>query len=236
MNSIRSLVFYLGYYGSLVPHAILCVLVGIFMPIRVRYHYFLLWNAFSLWWLKITCGITCQVAGRENVPPAPFVILANHQSPWETLFLYREFLPVCAILKKELLRIPFFGWALRLLHPIAIDRSRKGRSLQQLLEQGKVNLNNGYSVLVFPEGTRVNPGVEKKYSAGGAELAIGAGKLILPVAHNAGLYWPAHRFIKHPGIIKVVIGQPIDPAGRKARDVIQEVETWIRQAVKEDCG
>lgn len=231
MLFIRSLVFYIGYYGVLVPHAILCVFIGIFLPMKTRYQYFLLWNAFSVWWLGFTCGIRLNVTGRENVPPAPFVILSNHQSPWETLFLYWEFLPVCAILKKELLNIPFFGWALRLLHPIAIDRSRRGKSLQQLLEQGREKLHAGISVLVFPEGTRVNPGVIKKYSAGGAELAITSGVSILPVAHNAGICWPAHGFIKKPGVIDVVIGQPIDPAGRIAKDVTREIEAWVRAAL-----
>lgn len=231
MKFIRSLLYYLGSYGVLVPHAMLCVLVGIFMPIRMRYRYFLVWNGFSLWWLEVTCGIRHEITGLDNVPPAPFVMLANHQSPWETLFLYWKFLPACAILKKELLNIPFFGWALRLLHPIAIDRSKKNLSLQQLLEQGRGKLDEGISVLVFPEGTRVSPGVVKKYSAGGAELAILAGKLIVPVAHNAGEFWPAHRILKHPGTIRVVIGKPIDPAGRTARDVIREVEEWIRCAL-----
>lgn len=231
MQFLRSLIFYIGYYGLLIPHALLCVLLGVFLPIKQRYRYFPLWNVFSVWWLKITCGIKYEVHGRENVPAGSLVILSNHQSPWETLYLYHAFLPVCAILKKELLNIPFFGWALRLLHPIAIDRSKKNKSLQQLLEQGKQNLDNGISVLVFPEGTRVAPGVHKKYSAGGAELAINAGRLILPVAHNAGHCWPAHKFIKQPGTIKVVIGKPIDPAGRTAKEAIAEVEDWIRKAL-----
>lgn len=231
MQFLRSLLFYLGYFVVLVPHAILCVILGIFMPLKMRYRYFLVWNAFCLWWLRITCGIKHEVIGMENVPPAPFVLLANHQSPWETLFLYWEFLPICAILKRELYKIPFFGWALRLLRPIAIDRSKRGKALQQLLEQGRENLDDGFSVLVFPEGTRVEPGSEKKYSAGGAELAIVSGRMIVPLAHNAGLFWPAHKFVKHAGTIRVVIGKPIDPTGRKARDVTREVEAWTRQAL-----
>lgn len=232
MKTLRSALFYFGYFATLLPHALICVIIGLFMPLRMRYRYFLLWNAFSIWWLRITCGVKWQVEGRENVPPAPFVLLSNHQSPWETLFLYWEFLPVCAILKKELLSIPFFGWALRLLKPVAIDRTRKNQALQQLLEQGKTNLDNGFSVLIFPEGTRVAPGVVKKYSAGGAELAAISGRLIVPLAHNAGLFWPAHKFNKHAGTIQVRIGKPIDPAGRSSKEVISEVEAWIRQAIQ----
>ena len=231
MKTLRSLIFYLGYFGALAPHAILCVLIGLFMPIGLRYRYFLVWNAYSLWWLGLTCRIKYQVSGEENVPPGPCIILANHQSAWETLFLYHHFLPLCAILKKQLLLIPFFGWALGMLEPIAIDRSKRGRALTQLLEQGKQRLDDGISVLVFPEGTRVAPGIEKKYSAGGAELAVSTGTQILPIAHNAGLFWPAHQLIKHPGTIQVVIGKPISPVGRNARELTCEVESWIRQAI-----
>lgn len=231
MALLRSLLFYLGYYGLLVPHALACVISGAFLPVKTRYRYFLAWNAFSLWWLKITCGVRYEISGQENIPAAPFVVLANHQSPWETLFLYWKFRPVCAVLKRELLRIPFFGWGLHLLNPIAIDRSKRGQALQQLLDQGRQRLAEGIGVLVFPEGTRVDPGLEKKYSAGGAELAILAGRQILPVAHNAGHCWPAHKLVKYAGTIRVVIGKPVDPAGRSAREVTREVESWIRQAV-----
>jgi len=231
MQLLRSLLFYIIYYGTLIPHALLCVFPGILLPVKYRYKYFLIWNAASVWLLSVICGVKFQVQGKDNVPSGAFVMIANHQSPWETLYLYYAFLPITAILKRELLKIPFFGWGLWLLEPIAIDRNKKGRALQQLLEQGKKKLEDGISILVFPEGTRVTPGIEKKYSAGGAELAISSGAPIVPVAHNAGLFWPAHKIIKHPGTIRVVIGEPINPTGRNAREVTQEVEAWIRQAI-----
>ncbi len=231
MMLLRSLFFYLGYYGYLIPHALLCIVSSPFLSIQSRYRYYLLWNAFTLWWFKITCGVKYDVSGKENIPNEVCVILANHQSPWETLFLYWEFRPVCAILKKELLNIPFFGWGLRLLNPIAIDRSKRNKSLQQLLDQGKNRLDEGISVLIFPEGTRVAPGVVKKFSAGGAELAIASGFPVIPVAHDAGHCWPAHKLVKHPGTVKVVIGKPINTSGRESRELIQEVEAWIRQAI-----
>jgi len=230
MQLIRSLLFYFGYFTVLVPHATLCVLLGFFIPVAWRYPYFLLWNAFVVWWLKVTCGVRYQITGKENVPPGTYVMVANHQSTWETLFLYWEFLPICAILKKELLNIPFFGWGLRLLKPIAIDRTMKSKALLQLKTQGRANLDAGRSVLVFPEGTRVAPGVEKRYSAGAAELAIAADKPIVPVAHNAGEFWPAHKLIKYPGTIQVVIGKPIYPDSKTAREITQEAEAWIRQS------
>ena len=231
MLFIRSLLFYLGAFCTLVPHSFLCVLIGAFLPLKTRYRYFVLWNVFSVWWLRITCGVRFQVHGANNVPPAPFVLLSNHQSPWETLYLYYAFAPLCAILKRELLVVPFFGWGLRLLAPIAIDRNRKTRALQQLLEQGKARLDDGISVLVFPEGTRVHPGAEKKYSPGGAELAITAGKMIVPLAHDAGSRWPARTFVKRPGVITVVIGKPIAPQGRRTRELTAEVERWTREVL-----
>ncbi len=198
---------------------------------KARYNYFLLWNAFILWWLKLSCSIKYEITGQHNIPSEAFVLISNHQSPWETLYFYWVFRPICATLKKELLMIPFFGWALKLLDPIAIDRSKKGRALQQVLDQGKVKLDSGISVLIFPEGTRVAPGMEKKFSAGGVQLAITSGRKILPIAHNAGLCWPAHKILKKAGTIRVVIGEPIDPAGRNPKELIGEIEAWIRKAI-----
>jgi 1-acyl-sn-glycerol-3-phosphate acyltransferase len=228
LMALRSALFYLGYGSTLIVHATLCVLVCWALPLHARYRFAMLWNRFAVWWLGVTCGVRYRISGLEHVPNTPFVLLANHQSPWETLFLYYYFMPICAILKRELLRIPFFGWALAILRPIAIDRS-KGRSARaSLLAEGPKRLQAGLSVLVFPEGTRTEVGQEKKYFTGGADLAIAAGALVLPVAHNAGLYWPARRFVKRPGIIDVVIGKPIPAAGREARELTAQVEGLIR--------
>ncbi len=231
LATLRSILFYLGYGPTLVIHASLCVLIGWALPLRPRYWFCTLWNRFAVWWLKITCGVHFRVTGIENIPAGPVVLLSNHQSPWETLFLYYYFVPICAILKRELLWIPFFGWALALLHPIAIDRS-KGRSARNnLLTEGPKRLQWGLSVLVFPEGTRTEVGQDKKYLTGGADMAIKAEALVLPVAHNAGLCWPAHKFAKRPGVIDVVIGKPIPAAGREPRELTEEVQAWIKQAL-----
>lgn len=231
MLMLRSILFYAGYVTSLILHGTLCVLVTWALPLVARYRLATLWNRFVIWWLRITCGVRYRVTGLENVPAGPFVLLSNHQSPWETLFLYYHFLPLCAILKKELLRIPFFGWALALLKPIAIDR-RKGRSaLNALMVEGPKRLEMGLSLLVFPEGTRTEVGQMKKFFPGGAELAIKAGAIVLPVAHNAGACWPARKFIKYPGVIDVVIGKPIPTTGRESRELTEEVQAWIRQAL-----
>lgn len=236
LASLRSALFYLGYASSLVVVATACVLVGWALPIRARYRLAMLWNGFVVWWVGVSCGVHYRIRGLENVPPQPFVMLANHQSPWETLFLYWYFQPICAILKRELLRIPFFGWALAVLRPIAIDRS-KGRSARNsLLTEGPKRLQAGLSVLVFPEGTRIDVGQEKKFLTGGADLAIAAGALVLPVAHNAGLFWPARKFAKRPGVIDVIVGAPIPAAGREARELTAAVEAVIRGMLEQIQG
>src|SRR5688572_21390282 len=118
MMLVRSTLFYIGYAATLIVHSTLCVLLCWALPLATRYRFATLWNCFAVWWLKVTCGVHFRISGEENLPAAPFVVLSNHQSPWETLFLYYYFAPICAILKRELLRIPFFGWALAVLHPI----------------------------------------------------------------------------------------------------------------------
>jgi 1-acyl-sn-glycerol-3-phosphate acyltransferase len=233
INTLRSLLFYVVYGGSLIPHASLCVLLGWMLPLKTRYRYFVQWNRFVVWWVGVCCGVTFRMEGREKIPTQPYVMLSNHQSPWETLFLYCEFQPLCAVLKRELLRIPFFGWALALLDPIAIDRSKRRNARESMLEQGRRQLGQGVSVLVFPEGTRGAPGQDRKYYTGGAELAIATGARVVPVAHNAGLYWPAHQLVKRPGIITVVVGEPIDSTGREARELTEQVKRWVRQTLGE---
>lgn len=232
MPKLRSIVFYLVYALSLVPHCTLCIVLGWMLPLKARYRYFTKWNSFVVWWVGVCCGVRYEMVGREKIPADSYVMLANHQSPWETLFLYCEFQPLCAVLKRELFKIPFFGWALWMLRPIAIDRSKRRDARQSMLSQGEQNLRDGISILVFPEGTRGEPGQERKYYTGGAELAIATGAKIVPVAHNAGIYWPAHQLEKVPGTIKVIIGDPIDTKGREARELTDQVKTWIEGVLR----
>ncbi|MEX2131985.1 MAG: lysophospholipid acyltransferase family protein [Pseudohongiellaceae bacterium] len=163
----------------------------------------------------------------DNVKGSPVVALANHQSEWETFFLYKILSPVCPILKKELLNIPFWGWALRLYHPIAIDRSRRHKAGRSILTQGVGRIKEGMSVVIFPEGTRTAVGRHKPFSRGGAKLAVAANTPILPVAHNAGGCWPPHRFLKHPGTIKLVIGPEVSVLSGDASALTDEVERWV---------
>jgi 1-acyl-sn-glycerol-3-phosphate acyltransferase len=182
-----------------------------------------------LWWLRITCGLKFVVKGRENIPVGASVIMAKHQSAWETLALQQIFPPQVWVLKRELLRIPFFGWGLALLSPIAIDRAAAKEALNQLVQQGKSRLQQGFWVVIFPEGTRVPFGNRGKYRAGGAWLATQAQVPVVPVAHNAGAFWARNAFLKYPGTITVSIGQALhstDYDHNPAR-LVRAAEAWI---------
>ena len=226
----RSLLFLIGYCLITVIVSVSCMLFIWFLPYRYRFIFASSWCAFIIFWFRFAIGVKYEISGLENIQGTPVVALANHQSEWETFFLYKVLAPVCPILKKELLSIPFWGWALRLYHPIAIDRSRRHEAGKSILTQGVVRIKEGMSVVIFPQGTRTGP--EKSFSRGGASLAIAADTAILPVAHNAGYCWPPHKFLKLPGTIKLVIGEPIPVQGRNASDLTRQVETWVRQQLE----
>lgn len=180
-----------------------------------------------LFLLRNVCGIRYQIIGAENIPKTPSIVLSKHQSAWETLAFQKIFPPQVWVLKKELLRIPFFGWGLAMTSPIAIDRSAKKKALEQIVEQGKDRLKQGFWIVIFPEGTRIPPGQRGKYRIGGAWLATHTNTLVVPVAHNAGELWGRNSFIKYPGTITVSIGEPIDPTGMEPGELNAQVEAWI---------
>lgn len=180
-----------------------------------------------LFMLRTICGLHYRVIGQENIPDCPSIILSKHQSAWETLALQQIFPPQVWVLKKELLRIPFFGWGLAMTNPIAIDRSAGKAALEQIVEQGRERLRQKFWIVVFPEGTRVPPGSKGKYRIGGAWLAAHTGASIVPVAHNAGEFWGKNSFVKNPGVITVSVGKPINPDGIEPAVLIAQVEAWI---------
>jgi 1-acyl-sn-glycerol-3-phosphate acyltransferase len=227
---LRSLVFML----LLVPSTLIFGLLGTLtfpLPFHARYRFFGGWTRLNLWWLEKTCRLRYRVEGAENIPVRNGVILCKHQSAWETLALQTIFPPQVWVLKRELLWIPFFGWGLGLLEPIAIDRKAGRRALRQILAQGEARLRDGRWVVVFPEGTRVNPGEKGDYAVGGAMLAERTGYPVVPVAHNAGEFWPKRGFVKYPGSISVVIGPAIESRGRKAAEINALAEEWIEAAM-----
>lgn len=227
----RSIIFTIGQTLA----TIIFATIGLMLfacPYRIRYHFITQWSHFVIWWAKTLCGIEYVIQGKENLPQTPAIVLCKHQSAWETLFLQTLLPPQTWVLKKQLLMIPFFGWALALLEPIAIDRTKAGSALKQLIEQGKKRLSQGRWVVIFPEGTRTEVGKAGKYSRSGPLLAKETGNLVVPIAHNAGVFWPRNSFIKKPGTIQVVIGESIDPALFSADEIHQKTQEWIENTMK----
>ncbi|GHB11550.1 lysophospholipid acyltransferase family protein [Modicisalibacter luteus] len=233
MNALRSVVFYVGYFLAILFFGLLCLPIAPLLPLPSRYRLLNLYNHFIIAWFSWVCGIRYDFRGNKALPEGPMVILSNHQCEWETIYLQVLKPPVCTVLKQELLRLPLFGWALRLLHPIALDRSRPSRALKQVLSQGPQRIKEGLSVLIFPEGTRVDPGQRRRYNKSGAVIACRAGVPVLPVAHNAGERWPGRHWVKNPGRLSVVVGDPIPTEGRTPEDVLVDVEQWIEARLEE---
>lgn len=197
------------------------------LPALTRYRIISVWSRWVMWAARVLCGIRYRVIGREHIPAEPCIILSKHQSAWETLAFQLIFPPQVWVLKRELLRVPFFGWGLAMLSPIAIDRSSRREALQQLVEQGQQRLDAGFCIVIFPEGTRIPPGIRGRYRPGGARLAVQTGTTVIPVAHNAGTCWGRNAFLKRPGLITVSIGAPIRPGGEDAETLAKRVEDWI---------
>lgn len=229
---IRSAIYWLSMFFASIVISTATLLV---FPLHVDKRFRVAQNfaRFGLWLIERVCKLSYEIEGMENIPQGGAVVLCKHQSTWETLMLQIDLPQIRWVLKKELLRIPFFGWGLALMEPIAIDRSSGRKAIAQMVEQGREMLKDGYWVVVFPEGTRARPGEQKKYKSGGARLAVEAGYPVVPVAHNAGEFWPRHSFIKWPGRIKVSIGPVINPEGKTADQVNTEAETWIENKMKE---
>jgi 1-acyl-sn-glycerol-3-phosphate acyltransferase len=228
---IRSLIFQLGMWMFTIPFTISLLLCIPFTPLR-RYQYISLWAKTMLFWLKITCNISFKVNGVENIPKHPSLILSKHQSAWETLAFQKIFPPQVWVLKRELLWVPFFGWGLAMSSPIAINRKAGKKSLEQMLSQGLDRLKKGFCIVIFPEGTRIKPGEPSKYHIGGAWLAVKSNTEIVPVAHNAGMFWPKNSFIKSPGTINVSIGKPIPSKGKTAERLNEDVKSWIENEME----
>lgn len=231
MLFIRSLVFLLF---QIVFTPIFSTLALFTFPLKAhtRYAFVSLWAKTMLFMLKVICNIRYEVKGLENIPKQPCIVLCKHQSAWETLALQAVFPAQAWVLKRELLWIPFFGWALALTSPIAIQRSDGKGAIKQLLKQGKERLQQGFFVVIFPEGTRIPYGQRGKYKIGGALLAASAKSPVVPVAHNAGRLWGKNSFSKHPGLITMSIGESIDTTGKKAEQINAEVEHWIETEIE----
>jgi len=230
---IRSFIFYVGFYASIFFHSAVCVIVCPFLSVKRRFAFVILVTRFITWWLRITCKIDVNVKGYENIiTDQTYIVMCNHQSAWETFFLQTLFSPLSTVLKDELIRIPLFGWALKFLKPIAIDRSQRFKALKQLISQGKDRLKEGISVLIFPEGTFFSKVVPGEYLKGSAALASSTRYPILPVVHNSGEHWPPDKLLKIPGTIQIVIGPAIHSENRSVDEIQKKAVSWINEAVK----
>ena len=225
---LRSGVFYLGYVLATI---VICANFILLFPLlgpEGRHRVASFWCRSILSWLKLACGVSCKIEGIEHLNRGPAIYLSNHQSSFEAILLYQLIHPVSPIIKRELLQIPFWGWALRLSKPIAIDRSKPRKAARSLIAQGEAMLKNGHSVIIFPEGSRAEPGVIGRFSRGGCALAAASQVPIVPIVHNAGYKWPSHRFIKFPGVVSVKVGNPIYVSERCVKSRTLDVEEWTR--------
>lgn len=225
---------FLAYVFLSIPPFGLAILFSLPLPFAFRYAISRAWAATLMVMIKYCCGLTYRIDGLENIPKdQPFIVLAKHQSAWETLTT-RLFLPKqTAVLKRSLTWIPISGWALATLKPIAINRDKKQAAMRTIVRQGTARLKEGFIVIVFPEGTRAAPGEDLPFSTGGALLAQMSGYPVVPMAHNAGTYWPRYSFFKYPGIIHAKLGKPISSKGKKAAQINQEAQDWIAQTMRE---
>lgn len=221
----RTSLFYL-VVAVLVVVASIPVILSSALPYRFRWPLAYGWARCTLWSLRAICGLHYEVHGRNNLPTGPAIAYCKHQSAWETIAMIATCPPHTWVLKRELLWTPFLGWALAAMRAVAIDRGSGRQAVMQVLEQGRVALSEGRWMMIFPEGTRLAPYTTRRYGVSGALLAKDTGMPIVPIAHNAGHYWPRQGLI-HPGVVKVVIGRPIDPSGKTPEQINTEAQAWI---------
>ena len=227
MTYLRTFIFYIGYLGSGLLASFLACTLGPFLSLNSRLKFFSLWPRFANWFLYVTCKVKLIVEGEENIPTQPCVIVSNHQGQWEAFSMQYLFHPLCTLLKRELLYIPLWGWAMSLLRPIAINRSKPKQAILQTLDEGSERLQEGLFVLLFPEGTRVEAGKVGNYARSSFELAKRNNVKVLPICHNSGDCWPAHKFIKQPGTIRLLVGETIEVEDSK--NSAEEVRAWTEK-------
>jgi 1-acyl-sn-glycerol-3-phosphate acyltransferase len=227
---LRSIVYEILRFAITVVFALISLFTFAFRPLT-RYRIITAWSHLIVGLAWAVCGVRYRVIGRDNLPGRPCIVLSKHQSAWETLAYPVILPPQVWVLKRELLRVPFFGWGLAMMSPIAIDRGSATRALKQTFEQGQSRLADGWWIVIFPEGTRTAPGKRGRYHLGGAWLACKTGATVVPIAHNAGSVWGRNAFIKYPGTITVSIGPAIEPVGLDPGTLNRKAEDWIENEV-----
>ena len=237
MQGLKSFVFTVFLFLWTLSYAAFFVIVGGFLPLDKRFG-LIEWYAQRIFdMLRITCRLDYVVEGLENIPAEPHIAYWKHSSAWETFGQFLVGPPKVIVLKHELMYIPFVGWGLSLLRSIAVNRGAGGSAVNQVVAQGSARLADGLSILIFPEGTRVAAGETRRYGVSGALLASRTGCKVVPVAHDAGYFWPRRGLFKKPGCIRVIVGPPIDAAGRDPREINAQAQAWIENTVEKiRCG
>ena len=226
METLRSVIFTCILFFSTTVFSLLVTAARAF-GYHVAFRVAVIWAKLMIWLGTFLCRLSYTVVGRENLPAESAVVLMKHSSAYETIVQIIVFPPQCWVLKRELLLVPFFGWGLAACQPIALNRRAGRNAVKQVIHAGKKRLAQGRWVIIFPEGTRMPPGETRRYGISGVLLAQAAGKLIVPVAHNAGDFWPRRGWIKRAGTVRFAIGPPVDPVGRQPREVNDEIQAWI---------
>lgn len=228
MIFVRSVLFNFLFYAN----TIVLMIVGLptmLIGRRAVLSLARLWSRSSLWLLRVICGTSAEFRGVENIPEGAFIIAPKHQSFWETFALIIYFDDFSYVLKRELTFIPVFGWYLLRAGQIAIDRANARTALRQLTAKAKALFAEGRQLFIFPEGTRRPPGAPPAYKAGVAYVYDKTGVACLPVALNAGLFWPRRRFLRFPGTILVEFLPVIGP-GMKRDAFLEELQWRIETA------
>ena len=237
LSMLRSAVFVLWMAVTVIPFAIAALLLSIFVRGDPVYWVCIAWLHVVIWGARVICGVHHRVQGMEQLPSAdrlaPVILAPKHQSTWET-FAFPTLMshPLCYVFKRELLLIPFFGWAIGRLDMIHIDRSRRTEAWNRVAEQGRQLLAKGNWVIMFPEGTRTPRGSQGTYKAGATRLAVATGVPVVPIAVTSARCWPRKSFVLRPGVIDISIGKPIPSAGREPDELMREVEQWIEAEMR----
>ena len=237
MIYLRSTIFFIYLIVFTILYALSCFVVNPFLSISARYNYVRGWSYGAIKGLEWICGVSYSIKGMDvvlSMMDKPVILMSKHQSAWETI-AYICLFPkqLCYVFKKELLWIPFFGWAMAMLRMIHIDRSQKDKAANAVSLQGKQRLAEGCWIIIYPEGTRAPVGKQIPYRQGGARLAVDTGAYVIPIAHNAGKFWPKNSFFKYPGHITISIGPVIETVNKNPSVVIRETESWIEKEMRQ---
>jgi 1-acyl-sn-glycerol-3-phosphate acyltransferase len=232
MPLIGSVIFNAFFYLSLIPITTIIISLYFFISTKRLQKLGAMWIKVVLNALKFLCGVSWKVEGIENIPSTPCIVVSNHQGQWESFFLQTLFIPSTSIIKKELLLIPLFGWALRCMKPITLNRLNRVGSLKKVIKKGVIKLKNGFSIILFPEGTRISPekGIQPFARSCGL-LSVKSGFPVLPICHNSGKYWKNKKFIKRPGEVVLRIGEPI--LGRDPKVITNDAYNWVKNNYEE---